>query len=108
MLEALAREQHGHADRAGARPLRWLSWLGLPGAHLHRLLARGPARHPGLAVVQLLVPLTLQRQRQLETLAEALRAWSALPVFVISIAIVMQQIEMVSGFMVGNPCHQLG
>ena len=62
----------------------------------------------GLAVVQLLVPFTLQRQRQLETLAEALRAWSALPVFVISIAIVMQQIEMVSGFMVGNPCHQLG
>ena len=57
-----------------------------------------------IAAVQWLIPLTLNRQRQLETVSEALRAWSALPVFVMSIAISMVQIEQVSGYVVGKPC----
>lgn len=61
-----------------------------------------------VVAVQWSRPLTLRAQKQLFVLNEALRAWSALEVFMLSIAVATIEIGQVSGFIVGNLCNGLG
>eukprot|EP01046_Picozoa_sp_COSAG06_P013289 COSAG06_NODE_801_length_12195_cov_106.299934_6_plen_1670_part_00 len=61
-----------------------------------------------VVAVQWSRPLTLRAQKQLFVLNEALCAWSALEVFMLSIAVATVEIGQVSGFIVGNMCRGLG
>ena len=61
-----------------------------------------------VVAVQWSKPLTLRGQKKLFVINEALNAWSALEVFMLSIAVAMVEIGQVSGFIVGNICNGLG
>jgi len=59
------------------------------------------------AAVQLLVPMTLHQQKRLFVISEALRAWSALEVFILAVYVGALQMSQVSGFILDGPCRNL-
>jgi hypothetical protein len=57
--------------------------------------------------VQLLCPMTLREQKRAALVSEALRAWSALEVFVVAVYVTMLQLAPVSNMILEKACHLL-
>ena len=58
-----------------------------------------------VSCVQLLCPMTLGEQKRVALVSEALRAWSALEVFIVAVYVTTLQLSQVSNMILAQACH---